>query len=160
MLAMPQAVEAQQRGEVLEYRVFGEADSHTVNAIAAMIDAYRSAWSSQDTMAFVALHASDAEWINAYARMFRDSASFEAFIGQRLFPAFEPAVSRQEAENMRTVSIRYLGDDAAVVHLYTEGQRGAARNTGEAMRRTHIHLVMQRQSSAWQIVHTAIMDAR
>jgi hypothetical protein len=61
---------------------------------------------------------------------------------------------------MQTISIRYLGEDAAVVHMYTEGQRGASRNEGEEVRRTHLHLVLAKQTAAWKVVHTAIMDAR
>jgi hypothetical protein len=44
--------------------------------------------------------------------------------------------------------------------LYTDGQRGASRNAGEDRRRTHVHLVLERQDAGWKIVHTAIMDAR
>lgn len=61
---------------------------------------------------------------------------------------------------MRPISVRYLGDDAAVVHMYTESPRGTSRNAGEDLRRTHFHLVLGKQDSAWKIVHTAIMDAR
>jgi hypothetical protein len=46
------------------------------------------------------------------------------------------------------------------VHLYTDGQRGESRNEGEQLRRTHIHLVLERKVRDWKIVHTAIMDAR
>ena len=61
---------------------------------------------------------------------------------------------------MQTVSIRYLGDDAAVIHTYTEGQRGPSRNEDEELRRTHVHLVLGKQNGVWKIFHTAIMDAR
>jgi hypothetical protein len=83
-----------------------------------------------------------------------------AFLKERLFPAFDPSVSRQEVANMKTISIRYLGNDAAVVHLFTDGQRGPSRNEGEALRRTHLHLVLEQQSAGWKVAHTAIMDAR
>ena len=61
---------------------------------------------------------------------------------------------------MRAISVRYVGDDAAVVHMYTDGERGVSRNAGKKMRRTHIHLVLEKQQCDWKIVHTAIMDAR
>jgi hypothetical protein len=77
-----------------------------------------------------------------------------------LFPAFGANTSKQEAANMRTISIRYLGDDAAVVHMYTEGERGAPRTEGEKLRRTHFHLVLSEQQEDWKIVHTVIMDPR
>ena len=59
-----------------------------------------------------------------------------------------------------TVFNHGLGDDAAVVHMYTEGERGAPRNEGERLRRTHFHLVLGMQKDAWKVVHTAIMDPR
>ena len=61
---------------------------------------------------------------------------------------------------MRTISLRYVGDDAAVVHMYTEGRRGESWNEGEDVRRTHVHLVLAKRNAAWKVVHTAIMDAR
>jgi hypothetical protein len=61
---------------------------------------------------------------------------------------------------MKAVSVRYVSTDAAIAHLYTDGRRGASRNAGEDRRRTHVHLVLERQDADWKIVHTAIMDAR
>lgn len=92
--------------------------------------------------------------------MFQGAAPLADFLQNRLFPEFPADVSRQEAANMRTMSIRYLGREGAVVHMYTEGHRGASRNAGEDVRRTHIHLVLSKQEDAWKVAHTAIMDAR
>lgn len=108
----------------------------------------------------IALHSDDTEWINAYARLFQGAAPLADFLRNRLFPAFSPEVSQQEAANMKTISIRYLGSDAAVVHTYTEGNRGASRNANEDVRRTHIHLVLGKVGTDWRVAHTAIMDAR
>jgi uncharacterized protein (TIGR02246 family) len=152
---------AQERREVPPTRTYGEPVSpDDGSAIQALLAQYKDSWSRQDTDAFIALHAEDTEWINAYARLFQGSAPLAEFIRNRLFPAFDSDISRQEIENMRTISMRYLGDDAAVVHLYTEGQRGESRNEGEDVRRTHLHLVLSKQNAVWKIVHTAIMDAR
>ena len=151
----------QERREVPPARTYGEpASSDDQTAIQALVERYKDAWSRQDTAAFVALHTEDTEWINAYARIFRGTAALADFIENRLFPAFDSDVSRQEIANMRMISTRYLGDDAAVVHMYTEGQRGASRNAGENVRRTHLHLVLAKQDGVWRIVHTVIMDAR
>lgn len=152
---------AQERGEIPAYRTYGEPASPAHEAvIAGVIAAFKAAWGAEDVPALMALHAADVEWINAYARMFQDRDALGVFLEERLFPQFAPEASRAEAENMRLISTRFLGDDAAVVHLYTEGPRGPSRNDGEAARRTHIHLVLAREGGAWRIVHVAIMDAR
>ncbi len=158
-LSLPAA--AQERREIPEFRTYGEpASAEDAVAIDSFIAQFKDAWGRQDTEALIALHADDVEWINAYARLFQGAEPLSDFLEQRLFPAFDPAVSKQEAANMKTISIRYLGEDAVIVHLYTDGKRGRSRNVGEDMRRTHLHLVVAKQKSAWKIVHTAIMDAR
>ena len=154
-------LEAQERRDIPAVRTYGEPGSlGDRSAIQTLIEKYRDAWSRQDTDAFIALHAEDTEWINAYARLFQGAAPLAEFIEDRLFPAFDSSTSRQEIANMRTISVRYLGDDVAVVHMYTESERGASRNEDEDVRRTHLHLVLDKQNMAWKIVHTAIMDAR
>lgn len=152
---------AQDRREVPAYRTYGAPVSEThAKEIDALLASFKSAWGEQDTPALLSLHAGNTEWINAYARMFQGSEPLGRFLTDDLFPAFDPAVSIREMENMHSVSLRYLGDDAAVLHLYTDGDRGPSRNEGEVLRRTHIHLVLEKQSDGWRIVHTAIMDAR
>ncbi len=158
LLALP--AEAQERRQIPVFRTYGEpASTEDAAAIQTFLEQYKDAWARQDTDAFIALHAEDIEWINAYARLFQGAAPLADFIDSRLFPAFDPDVSKQEVANMRTISIRYLGT-AAVVHMYTDGERGLSRNEGEDMRRTHLHLVLAKQRNAWKVVHTAIMDAR
>lgn len=152
---------SQERRDVPAFRAYGEpAGIQDAAAVQRFIEQYKDAWARQDTEAFIALHAENTEWINAYARMYQGARPLADFLEKRLFPAFDPNTSKQEAANMRTISIRYLGDDAAVVHMYTEGERGASRNDGEKLRRSHLHLVLGKQKDAWKVVHTAIMDAR
>lgn len=152
---------AQERREIPPTRAFGQPhDEAERTAVEALIVEYKRAWGAEDADALVALHSEDTEWINAYARMFRGSEALGEFLEHRLFPAFDAETSREEAANMQLISIRYIGDDAAVVHLYTDGHRGASRNAGEDARRTHLHLVLGKQEGGWKIVHTAIMDAR
>lgn len=154
------AVSAQERRETFPLRVYGAPSSVEQATIDAFITRYKDAWGRQDAAALMALHTDDTEWINAYARMFQGAAPLAEFLRTRLFPEFDPEVSRQEATNMRTASIRFVGRDAAVVHLYTDGNRGPSRNAGEAVRRTHIHLVLGKHADDWKVEHTAIMDAR
>lgn len=154
------SVHAQERRELPSFRTYGEpASAADAAAVDARVSEYRNAWAAQDTTRFISLHSTDTEWINAYARMFQGAAPLSDFIENRLFPAFDAAVSAQEASNMETVSIRWL-PGAAVIHMYTEGARGPSRNAGEPLRRTHLHLVLEKGRQHWKIVHTAIMDAR
>jgi uncharacterized protein (TIGR02246 family) len=160
LLSMAPSVSGQERREVPAPETFGAAPGPDAAAIDSLIARYLDAWGRQDADALVALHAEDVEWINAYARLFRGDAALGAFLRDRLFPAFDSAVSRQEVRNMRMISRRYLGDDAAVIHMYTDGSRGESRSAGEELRRTHLHLVLEKRNGAWKVVHTAIMDAR
>lgn len=151
----------QERGLVPEFRTYGKAAAAIdATAVDALIEQYKTAWGRQDSAGFRGLHADDVEWINAYARILRGAEPLSQFLTTRLFPAFSPEVSAAEAANMRMISLRYLGEKGAVVHMYTEGRRGPSRNEHETLRRTHIHLVLEKQSTGWKIVHTAIMDAR
>lgn len=150
---------AQERGQVPAFRAF-DCPSAAVENLDAWVERYSTAWADQDAMAVAALHARDTEWINAYGRQFQDAAELRAFLDQRLFPAFDPAISREEAAALRKVSYRCLAGGGAVVHLYGEGRRGPSRNAGEDVRRTHTHLVLNRQGDDWRVVHTAIMDVR
>lgn len=153
-------VSAHDRREIPEFRTYGEPESpEEARAVDRLIRDFKDAWSEQDTDALISLHAADVEWINAYARLFRGATPLADFLENQLFPNFSPEVSRQEVANMETISIRYL-PGAAVVHMYTDGERGASRNEGEVMRRTHLHLILEEQDEGWRIVHTAIMDAR
>ncbi len=151
---------AQERRQVPELRTYGQAASvEEVENIDDLINRYKETWGEQDVDGYIALHAKDSEWINAYARMFQSDTDLAHFIEHRLFPAFDANVSKQEASNMKIVSIRYMSN-AAVVHMYTDGSRGPSRTAGEQLRRTHLHLILEMQNDAWRIVHTAIMDAR
>lgn len=152
---------AQERREVPPFRAYGEpGTAEDASAIDRLMDRYKTAWAAQNADAFIALHMQNIEWINAYARLFQGATPLADFLRNRLFPAFSQDVSKQEVANMRTISIRYLGRDAVVVHMYTEGNRGPSRNANEDVRRTHIHLVLGKESNEWKVAHTAIMDAR
>ena len=151
---------AAERREVMPFIEFGEPSTATRSAVFELVDAFKSTWAAQDTAGHLELFSSDAEWINAYARMFRGIEELQVFLRDRLFPNFDSVVSQEEIRNAQTLSIRYLNDDAAVIHVYTDGRRGPSAIEGEQMRRTHIHLVVAKNADQWQIVHTAIMDAR
>ncbi|GJM14179.1 MAG: hypothetical protein DHS20C12_25820 [Pseudohongiella sp.] len=153
--------QAAERRDVAPFMVFGAAASSAQQQnVENLLDAFKETWAAQNVEAHLALFAADAEWINAYARMFRGTEELEVFLRDQLFPAFDSRVSQEEIRNANLVSIRYLGDDAAVLHLYTDGSRGESAIEGRQLRRTHIHLVFAKINERWKIAHTAIMDAR
>ncbi|OLF75464.1 hypothetical protein AWH62_06515 [Maricaulis sp. W15] len=159
--AMAGGAPAQERRDIPALTVHGEpAQAGDAAGIADFIDDYRAAWGMQDTETLMALHTADTEWINAYARIFQGREPLGEFLETRLFPGFDASVSQGEADNMTVISTRHIGNDGAVVHLYTDSDRGAAANPGEPLRRVHFHLVLERAGAGWQIAHTVIMDAR
>lgn len=159
-LAANAPAHAQERQQVPAFRTYGEPAPGEVEQLRALFDAFKAAWGAGDADALMALHAEDVEWINAFARMFQGKPALSAFIRERLFPQFGPEVARQEAEAMTLISVRYLGDDAAVLHFYLDSPRGPSRIEGQTLRRTHIHLVAARGAEGWRVVHEVIMDAR
>ena len=152
---------AQERRDIPDYREINiEPGSNVHRELHAFLDAYGEAWASEDVTALMALHADDTEWTNAFARIFTTSDALGVFLETRLFPAFGPGVSRREAENMTLISLRRISETAAVAHLYTNSDRGPSAIEGQALRRTHFHLVLVRESDGWKVAHTVIMDAR
>ena len=163
MLAMlfgSQIVSASERREILSYEEFGSASKNSRRAVRELLEDFKWSWANQDVDAHIKLFSKDAEWINAYARMFRGRKDLAVFLEERLFPNFDALVSKEEIGNSKLISIRHLGNKAAVIHLATDGRRGASTIPGDLARRTHIHLVAEKQKGKWLIVHTAIMDAK
>lgn len=159
-LFIAQLVSAAERREILSYMEVGAYSEESRQAVGELLQAFKLSWANQDVETHIALFAEDAEWINAYARMFRGREDLAAFLEDRLFPNFDALVSKEEMANSRLISIRHLSESAAVIHMATDGRRGDSAIPGELMRRTHIHLVVEKQQGKWLIVHTAIMDAR
>ena len=156
-----QKATANERLEVPSFKVFGtpasEADKEAVNKLLAD---FQSAWAKQDTAAIMKMYSSDIEWINAYARMFRGHDELAVFLEDTLFPNFPKSVSKGEINNMEPISLRFLGDNVAVFHGYTDGKRGKSVLKDRKYRRTHFHFVMEKQGDEWLFVHKAISDAR
>ncbi len=152
---------AQERWEIPDYRVYGAPASEADGAaIDTLLSNFQTAWGTEDAQTVADLHSTNVEWINAYARMFQSRDTLAVFLEERLFPAFRKTASESESGNMRPISRRYLGDDAAVIHLYTDGSRGPSVVEGENLRRTHLHFVLEKTDDTWSIAHVAIMDAR
>ena len=159
LIALPSGAAAQDRGVIPPYREAGLSGADAVrDDLMTWYVTYRQAWAAQDGAALARLHTRDAEWINAFARIIQDADTLQRFLDERMFPAFPPETSRNEADAMALVSLRRLGDDAAVMHVYTDSMRGVPQSASP--RRVHIHHVLTRTGQGWRAAHTVIMDAR
>ncbi|WP_395373890.1 DUF4440 domain-containing protein [Marinicella sp. W31] len=152
--------QAEERRHIPEYKVYGTTNKQNQQDLDTFLKKYKSAWANQDTEKLMQLHVPNTEWINAYARIFQNRTGLGEFLRDRLFPNFRAQVSIQEMGKLKRISTRFLGENVAVLHMYTDGNRGESRNSGESHRRTHLHLVLQKTKKGWQVAHTAIMDAR
>lgn len=153
-----------------EHRVFGEpATDSDEEAIMGLMQRFGQAWGTQDVDGAVESYTADAEWINAFADVYRGHEELRGQFAQ-LFKRFEsdPDEAGEDDQGQQSrpemkrgqLSLRYIGDDAAVIHSYTESDWGVSRDGG-GLRRVHITFVLEKQEDGhWLIAHQMIMDAR
>lgn len=141
-----------------EYKVFGEAAPKDAEAIGLLMRQFSQARQAGDAERTAAFFAEDVEWTNAFGDVVRGSDNLQKFLAW-LFSQDEKGTTEGEAMQYRPVSIRYLGDDVAVLHGMTLSTRGEARS-GEGPRRVHLTFVLAKQNEQWRIVYQMIMDAR
>ncbi len=145
--------------EVPVYRVFGEAASpEDAQALTEVLMQFGEAWGSSDAEAVAAVFTDDAEWTNSFGTTLRGADELATFLG-RMFSEFSDTTSAGEEMSYRPVSMRYVGDDAAIVHGMTRSTRGEARS-GEDERRVRTTTVLAKANGEWRIVHQMIMDER
>lgn len=142
-----------------EYQVFGEAASpEDAQAIRTLMEQFSEARQAGDAEATAAFFAENVEWTNAFGDVVRGSDNLQAFLGW-LFAHDENNAAEGEAMEYRPLSLRYLGDDVAILHGVTLSTRGEARS-GEGPRRVHLTFVLAKVDEEWEIVYQMIMDAR
>lgn len=154
-----------------EFQVFGEpATASDEAAITDLLRRFGQAWSTQDVDGAVEAYVEDAEWINAFADVYRGHEEIRSQFA-RLFERFEsgPKATDDEEEieasrpamKRGMLSLRYIGNNAAVIHSYTESDWGVNRDGGGGLRRVHMTYVLEKQQDGkWLIAHHMIMDAR
>jgi ketosteroid isomerase-like protein len=154
-----------------EFVVFGEAaDDRDSEAIFNLMRRFGQAWGSQDVDGLMTVYAEDAEWTNAFGDVRRGHDELrEQFTW--LFKRFESGEDAGDEEETQedestepemkrgSISLRYLGDDAAVFHTYTESNWGVNRD-GDGLRRVYVSYVLEKKDGAWLIAHQTITDAR
>lgn len=142
-----------------EYKVYGQpASQQDAEAISALMRAFGQARGTNDAKGAAAAFSNDVEWTNAFGDVVRGSDNLEKFLTW-LFAGDELGTTQGEGSNYKPISIRYLGDDAAVIHGMTQSTRGPARS-GEGPRRVHLTWVVAKENDQWRIVHQQITDAR
>lgn len=153
-----------------DYRVFGEPPSPgDEEAALDTMQRFGMAWGTQDVDGAVATYTDDAEWVNAFADVYRGHEEIRGQFTQ-LFERFESGPDQDgedgapdaEEPMMKRgiISLRFIGEKAAVVHSYTESSWGRNRD-GDGPRRVHITFVLEKQDDGeWLIAHQMIMDAR
>lgn len=145
--------------ELPEYRVFGEAASpEDAEDVADVMRRLGDGWGSGDSDAVAAVYSDDAEWTNAFGVVVRGADELTDFLGW-MFSQDSDTTSAAESMSYQPLSLRYAGDDAAIVHGVTRSTRAGARS-GEGERRVHNTYVLAKVEGEWRIVHHMIMDAR
>lgn len=142
-----------------EYRTFGgPASPQDAEAIRDLMRRFGQARSANDAKGAAAAFSENVEWTNAFGDVVRGSDNLEKFLAW-LFAGDEVGTTQGEGVEYKPISIRYLGDDAAVIHGMTKSTRGEARS-GEGPRRVHLTWVVAKENDEWRIVHQQITDAR
>ena len=98
-----------------KYKVFGEAAPEDAQAIGTLMRQFSEARQAGDAERTAAFFAEDVEWTNAFGDVVRGSDNLQKFLDW-LFSQDEEGTTEGEAMQYRPVSIRYLGDDVAVLH--------------------------------------------
>ena len=142
-----------------EYREFGEpAGASDAEDIDNLMRRYGIAWGSANVDALMDTFAPDAEFTNAFGVVLRGHDEMRSFLTD-MFKRWESETSSGEQSRRGGISRRYLGDDSAILHSYTESDRGDNRDGGGA-RRVQVTFVLAKINGEWKIAHQVIMDTR
>jgi uncharacterized protein (TIGR02246 family) len=141
------------------FRQFGEpATEQDKAAIESLLATMARGWRTGDAEMAASVYAEDAEWMNAYGEILYGTEAVKTRLAE-LFASTGDAEEAGEQEH-GSVSLRYLGDEAAIYHGYVYSDRTESR-TGEDQREVHSTMVFQKTADgSWQIVHHMIMDVR
>ena len=104
------------------------------------------------------VYADDADFTNAFGTSVHGGEKIVAYL-RDLFA--NPNFASGKPVRPPDASIRFVGDDVAVVKTYIE-REGQQTSEGEkmAVRRNHSLKVLERQDDGWRVVSELYMDAR
>ncbi|MEM1381720.1 MAG: SgcJ/EcaC family oxidoreductase [Pseudomonadota bacterium] len=141
------------------YQTIGApASEEDRRAISTLLTMTGQAWAEGDAKMFAKGYADDAEWMNAFGQIRRSASSIEAYLTE-LFAEAPDGLGEDEAANFVPISMRYVGDNVAIVHFATTSVRAGVL-PGADERRVHTTVVMEKRDDGWTIVHEHISDAR
>jgi len=134
------------------------ASAEDAAAIRALFGTLGRGWGTGDAAMVASVYADDAEWMNAFGEIVRGADNIEAYL--RGMWADEPDdIAAAEQTDEQGLSLRYVGDDAAIYHGVTRSTRAGAL-PGADHRRVHSTFVVRKIDGEWKVVHHHISDAR
>lgn len=118
----------------------------TLSPLTEFVSEFRHAWQTQSCGRIAHLLSSQVIWVNAYGELFNGAPEVLQHLKGTLCPAFDPDISREEAQQMFVSAMQHVGDDAVSIQLMTKGSgRGTA-----------VCLVAAETANKWMIHHCVI----
>ena len=137
-------------------QVIGDPPSDDdVAALESLFETYHEAWWAEDHESLIATYWPDAHWTNAFGLVLRGHEEMRAF-----FPVMFRQFDASETAKSKTIHIRFIGDDVAIVQRFTQSGGGIANRDGEGQRQIQITNVLQKRNGQWKTLHQMIMDVR
>jgi len=138
-----------------EFRYFREpASPEDRAAIRDLMRRYGDARRSHDAKALAATFAEDAELTNGFGDVIRGSDNIERFMTWVFAHDDRDAgMAQAPLEIYRPLSVRYLGDDVAIVHGMTQSASGGGPQSSH-----HQTWVLSKENAQWRIVHQQNSD--
>jgi uncharacterized protein (TIGR02246 family) len=145
--------------EIPKFKIYGKAASQADSAaVMNLMGKFGRARGAGDAKTVASCFSTDAEWTNAFGVVVRGREKLHEFLGW-LFSEDMEGTTEGESIKAKLVSLRYIGDNAVVIHGVTESTRGESR-VGKGTRKVHVTFVLSKNSGEWLIAHQMIMDAR
>ena len=108
--------------------------------------AFQSAWNAHDMAALGGLFTEDATFVNRFGRLVRGVDEIVAMHA----PIHETVYSDSTLDN-EIIDVRYLGEDVAIVHLWSRLAAGESHPAGPHQVDTLILAVLTKQETGWLI---------
>lgn len=108
--------------------------------------AFQSAWNAHDMIELGNLFTTDATFVNRFGHYVRGVDEIIA-----LHAPIHETVYRDSTLENEVIDVRYIGEDAAIVHFWSRLSAGKAHPTGPHQVDTLILAVLTKQERSWLI---------